>query len=174
MGENESKFNPIKIEETMKKTFYIVIAIIIIFIIFLLILSIFVIPQLGPQNALIANSVIWSISIVVILIISCFLRSFLKLRSFELTENYILFQSPYSPEFKIPWKEINKISVKEKMIYVGKVRRKFFKITFHTKEGIKEFKAEPSHDYRLKRSKAIFEMLHKKSRLFDVGFEEEA
>ena len=92
MGENESKFNPIKIEEAMKKTFYIVIAIIIIFIIFLLILSIFVIPQLGPQNALIANSVIWSISIVVILIISCFLRSFLKLRSFELTENYILFQ----------------------------------------------------------------------------------
>ena len=143
----------------MKKTFYIVIAILAVFVIFLIILSIFVIPQLGAQNALIANIVIWSICILVILVISCTLRSFLQPRFFELTNEYILFKVPYRPEYKILWAQINKISIKEDTILVGKVRRKFINLIFEGEGEPQEFKLEPGRDYRSKTSEKIFQMI---------------
>ena len=147
--------HPIKIEETMKITFCIVIFIIIALLIFLLTVSFTVIPPLGEQYIIVVNIVIWAIGGTTILIILYTVKDFLKIRYFSLSNESIEFKVPYKPKFEIFWKDFGTIKVTKKTVVAGKVRRKFFILSFDTKEGEKVFKLEKGRDFRFRTANQI-------------------
>ena len=142
--------HPVKIEETMKITFYIVVFIIIILWIFLLTVSFTVIPNLGEQYIIIVNIVIWAIGGFTTLIILYTIQGFLKIRYFTVSNESIEFEVPHKPKFVILWQDIGTIKVTKKTVVAGKVRRKFFILSFDTKEGEKVFKLEKGRDFRFR------------------------
>jgi len=148
----------VKIEETMKITFYIVIFIIIALWIFILTVSFTIIPNLGEQYIIIVNIVIWVIGGIATLIILYTIQGFLKIRYFTLSNESIEFEVPYKPKFVILWKDIRNIKVTKKTVVTGKVRRKFFILSFDTKEEEKVFKLEKGRDFRFRTANQI--LLH--------------
>ena len=147
--------HPVKIVETMKITFYIVIFIIGALLIFLLTVSFTVIPPLGEQYIIILNIVIWAIGGTTCLIILYTVKDFLKIRRFTMSNESIEFEVPYKPKFVILWKDIGNITVTKKTVVSGKVRRKFFILSFDTKEGEKMFKLEKGRDFRFSTANQI-------------------
>ena len=146
---------PVKIEETMKITFYIVIFIIIALLIFLLTVSFTVIPDLGEQYIVILNIVIWAIGGMTIFVMIYPIRGFLKIRYFSLSNESIEFKVPNKPKFEILWKDIINIKVTKETKVSGKVRRKFIIFSFDTKEEEKVFKLEKGRDFRFRTANQI-------------------
>jgi len=149
---------PVKIEETMRITFYVVIFIVIALWIFLLTVSFAVIPNLGEQYIIVVNIAIYVIGGFTTFIILFTVKGFLKSRYFGLSNESIEFNIPYKPKFVILWKDIVNIKVTKETEVSGKVRRKFIIFSFTTKEEEKVFKLEKGRDFRFRTANQI--LLH--------------
>ena len=149
---------PVKIEETLRITFYIVIFIIIALWIFLLTVSFAVLPNLGEQYIIVVNIAIYVIGGITTLIILYTVKGFLKTRCFTMSNQSIEFEVPYKPKFVILWDDIVNIKVTKETAVSGKVRRKFIIFFFDTKEEEKVFKLEKGRDFRFRTANQI--LLH--------------
>jgi 4-amino-4-deoxy-L-arabinose transferase-like glycosyltransferase len=152
----------------MKKMFYNIIIILILFVAFLIILSIAIVPLLEEQNRIVAYSVMWGIGIVVILLISCILPGFLKIRYFCISDEGIEINVPYHPPFKIKWHDFNKIELREEEVIFRRVKRNLQCIKFISISGNKEIKLEPGRDFRIASIKKILENLKDYANRFNV------
>ncbi len=115
----------------------------------------------------------WGFEIVVILLISCILPGFLKIRQFSISNEGIRINKPFQLGFNIKWNDFNKIEKREEKIMAGRVRRIFLAVRFLSNEETSEIKIEPCRDFRKESIEKITKILIKFADKFNKPYLEE-
>lgn len=163
MSKNELEL--IKIEESLKSKFYIMISVSVIFFISLSLISVFSAPQMSFEDSILTNILIWSTGIVFIFVILYKTRSFLKKRYFEITDQYLLFDIPNKSKFKISWSNFDRIEIKKEKKYKRRSMQTFYTLAFNGKGNNEELIIEKGFDYTEKTIKKILKNLEAAARI---------
>lgn len=157
MSSNE--FQPVRIEETFKGKYYLIIAICVIFLFFLSLISVFSAPQMSLQDAILINSLIWPIGIIFVFVILYQTRSFLRPRYFEITDDYVLFDIPNKSKFKRMWSSFDDIEIQQERKYMGRSMKTFYKLLFTGRGITEDVIFQKGRDYSSGTIKTIIESL---------------
>ncbi|TXT54463.1 MAG: hypothetical protein BAJALOKI2v1_770007 [Promethearchaeota archaeon] len=163
MSKNELEL--IKIEESLKNKFYVMISVSVIFVFILSLISVFSAPQMSFEDAILTNILIWSTGIVFIFVILYKTRTFRKRRYFEITDEYLLFDIPNKSKFKLSWSSFDGIEIKKEKKYRRRSMQTFYTLAFKGKGNSEELVIQKGFDYTEKTIKKILKSLEEAARI---------
>lgn len=165
-NESESKFckncgNPLsevsfEIKETLKKTIVSSIICVSIFVFFMILGNIAIFIQIGMVQGFIGMAIIWPITLILIIWITCYLSGGSKGRRFVISHEFILIEIPKRDLFQIFWTQFNSIEIYRRIsTNIVNAQTIHYNLIFKMRGIVKSFEIESGREFSRKAIKRI-------------------
>ena len=180
-NESKSKFckncgNPLsevvfEVKETLKKTIVSSIICVSIYVFIMILANIAIFIQIGMVQGFIGMAIIWPITLILIIWITCYLSGGSKGRRFVISNEFILIEIPNRELFQILWTSFNSIEIHRRAtVDLTDATTTYYNLIFKMGDKINSFEIESGREFSKKALKQIRAKLEEISNQKDVKY----
>ena len=165
-NESKSKFckncgNPLsevvfEVKETLKKTIVSSIICVSIYVFIMILANIAIFIQIGMVQGFIGMAIIWPITLILIIWITCYLSGGSKGRRFVISNEFILIEIPKRELFQILWTSFNSIEIHRRTtVDLTDATTTYYNLNFKLGDTVNPFEIESGREFSKKALKQI-------------------